>query len=113
MANICEAFVPESFWRKSYNLSSGPGYRLTSWELMDLSLGAFGIGLKDLYDADMLALYNFHGHYFSDSDKLDDILHFRCIPAEQYWGGVQDEVRRMAANTGGNRPQADGYLLDV
>lgn len=98
MANICEAFVPESFWRKSYNLSSGPGYRLTSWELMDLSLGAFGIGLKDLYDADMLALYNFHGHYFSDSDKLDDILHFRCIPAEQYWGGVQDEMRRMAAN---------------
>lgn len=98
MANICESFVPESFWRKGYNLSSGPGYRLTSWELIDISLGAFGIGLKDLYDANMLALYNFHGHYFSDSHKLDDILHFRCIPAEQYWGGVRDEMNRMAAN---------------
>lgn len=98
MANICEDWVPESFWRQGYNLSSGAGYRLTNWELMDVSLGAFGIGLKDLFDANMLAQYNFHGHYFTDSDKLDDILHFRCIPAEQYWNGVRDEMRRMAAN---------------
>lgn len=98
MANICEDWVPESFWRKGYNLSSGAGYRLTNWELMDISLGAFGIGLKDLFDANMLAQYNFHGHYFTDSDKLNDILHFRCIPAEQYWGNVRDEMQRMAAN---------------
>lgn len=98
MANICEEWVPESFWRKGYNLSSGAGYRLASWELMDISMGAFGLGLKDLFDLNMLATYNFHGHYFSDSDKLDEILHFRCIPAEQYWGGVKEEMRRMAAN---------------
>ncbi len=98
MANICEDWVPEDFWRKGYNLSSGPGYRLTNWELMDISLGAFGLGLKDLFDANMLAQYNFHGHFFSDSDKLDEILHFRCIPAEQYWGGVRDEMRRMSVN---------------
>ena len=98
MANICENWVPESFWRKGYNLSSGAGYRLAHWELMDISLGAFGLGLKDLYDLNMLAPYNFHGHYFSDSDKLDEILHFRCIPAEHYWNGVREEMRRIAAN---------------
>ncbi len=98
MANICEDWVPESFWRKGYNLSSGAGYRLAHWELMDISLGAFGLGLKDLYDLNMLAPYNFHGHYFSDSDKLDEILHFRCIPAEHYWNGVREEMRRIAAN---------------
>lgn len=98
MANICEDWVPEEFWRKGYNLSSGAGYRLATWELMDLNLGAFGLGLKDLFESDMIAQYNFHGHYFSDADKLDEILHFRCIPAEQYWGGVREEMRRMAAN---------------
>ena len=46
----------------------------------------------------MMAQYNFHGHYYTDSDLLDDILHFRCIPADQYWGGVREEMRRMAAN---------------
>ncbi len=98
MANICESWVPESFWRKGYNLSSGEGYRLTCWELMDITLSEFGIGIKDLYDANELPLYNFHGHYFSDSKALDDILHFRCIPGEAYWGGVRDEMHRMKMN---------------
>lgn len=98
MANICEEWVPEEFWRKAYNLSSGAGYRLTTWELMDLNLGAFNMGLKDTMDLTMMAKYNFHGQYYTDSDKLDNLLHFRCIPAEQYWGGVRDEMRRMAAN---------------
>ncbi|MDR1183684.1 MAG: FAD-dependent oxidoreductase [Coriobacteriales bacterium] len=98
MANLCEDWVPEEFWRRAYNLSSGKGYRLTSWELIDLSLGAFGIKFGDVFDPRMLALYNFHGHCYTDADKLDDILHFRCIPAEHYWGGVQMEMSRMAAN---------------
>ena len=98
MANLCEDWVPESFWRKGYNLSSGAGYRTATWELMDINLSAFGITLKDLFDSNMMAQYNFHGHYFSDADQLDEILHFRCIPAEQYWGGVRDEMRRMASN---------------
>ncbi len=46
----------------------------------------------------MMARYNFHGHYFSDVDQLDEILHFRCVPAEQYWGSVRDKMRRIAAN---------------
>ncbi|MDR1573849.1 MAG: FAD-dependent oxidoreductase, partial [Clostridiales Family XIII bacterium] len=98
MANLCEDWVPESFWRKAYNLSSGRGYRLAAWELTDLMLGAFGIRFGDVNDPRMLALYNFHGHYYTDADKLDEILHFRCIPAEQYWGGVRAEMERMAAN---------------
>ncbi|MCF0113995.1 MAG: FAD-dependent oxidoreductase, partial [Erysipelotrichaceae bacterium] len=98
MANICEDWVPESFWRKAYNLSSGPEYRLATWELMDITLSPFGIGLRDLYEDRMMAEYNFHGHYFSDSKLLDDILHFRCIPGKLYWGGVTYEMQRMAAN---------------
>lgn len=98
MANICEDWVPESFWRKGYNLSSGEGYRLTCWELMDIELYGLGISIKDLYDANELPLYNFHGHYFSDGDKLNEILHFRCISAEAYWDGVREEMRRMKAN---------------
>ncbi len=98
MANLCEDWVPESFWRKGYNLSSGKEYRLATWELMDINLKPFGMGIKDVMDVKMMAPYNFHGHYFSDGDKLDDILHFRCIPGSAYWAGVTDEMRRMAAN---------------
>ncbi len=98
MANVCEDWVPESFWRKAYNLSSGKDYRLACWEQLELEAGAFGYNIKNLYDADALPLYNFHGQYFSDADALDEILHFRCIPGEQYWGTVREESERMAAN---------------
>ncbi len=98
MANLCEEWVPEEFWRKAYNLSSGKGYRLTAWELSNMMLDPFGIKYADIYDTEMVAQYNFHGHYYTDSDRLDEILHFRCIPAEQYWGGVKQEMELMAAN---------------
>ncbi len=98
MANLCEDWVPETFWRKAYNLSSGEGYRLATWELTNMLMEPFGIEFKDIMDCSMMAPYNFHGHYFTDSKLLDDILHFRVIPAEAYWGGVKDEMRRMAAN---------------
>lgn len=98
MANLCEDWVAEDFWRKAYNLSSGKGYRLTCWELTNMMLEPFGINYKELFDAPMIAQYNFHGHYYTDADRLDDMLHFRCIDAQQYWGGVKEEMRLMAAN---------------
>ncbi|MBQ0065925.1 MAG: FAD-dependent oxidoreductase [Firmicutes bacterium] len=98
MANICEDWVPESFWRKAYNLSSGPDYRLTCWELTGMMMEPFGLSIKDLYDPEVMPLYNFHGHYYTDSKDLDDILHFRCIPGQYYWAGVKNEMERMAAN---------------
>jgi len=98
MANICEEWVPESFWRKGYNLSSGPEYRLATWELSNMLMAPFGMTIKDQYDADAMPFYNFHGHYFSDSYKLDEILHFRCIPGKQYWAAAVDEMKRMKDN---------------
>lgn len=98
MANLCEDWVPESFWRRAYNLSSGKGYRLATWELMNLTMEPLGISFKEIFDPKMVATYNFHGQYYLDGDVLNDYLHFRVIPAEQYWGGVRDEMRRMAAN---------------
>ncbi|MDO4467527.1 MAG: FAD-dependent oxidoreductase [Bacillota bacterium] len=98
MANLCEDWVPESFWRKAYNLSSGEKYRLTTWELMDINLDTFDIHLKDLFDLNRIAKYNFHGQYYSDSKDLDDILHFRCIDGDLYWEGVREEMRRMKRN---------------
>ena len=50
MANICEDWVPESFWRKAYNLSSGKGWRLTCWELTNISVKGMGLTFADIND---------------------------------------------------------------
>ena len=98
MANICEDWVPESFWRKAYNLSSGKGWRFTCWEFTDLCLAGMGLTFADTQDPRRMAQYNFHGHYFSDSDLLDNILHFRCIDPKTYQQGIVNAMKEMMAN---------------
>ena len=98
MANLCEDWVDESFWRKAYNLSSGKDYRFATWELAGMSLEPMGIKYEDIYDPQDVAHFNFHGHYYTDSDKLEEQLHFRQIPGDIYWGAVKAEMERMMAN---------------
>lgn len=98
MANLCEDWVDESFWRKAYNLSSGKEYRLTTWENFAINCDPMGIKYEEVYDPKDLARFNFHGHYYTDSDKLDEYLHFRQIPASVYWGSVSGEIERMMKN---------------
>ena len=98
MANLCEDWVDESFWRKAYNLSSGKEYRLATWELSDIMLKPMGLSFAETTDPQMQARFNFHGQYYTDSDLLDQYLHFRCIPAQYYWAGVSGEIERMMKN---------------
>ena len=44
------------------------------------------------------ALYNFHGHYYTDSDLLDDILHFRVIPLKLPRAEATAEMEAMMKN---------------
>ena len=98
MANICESWVPESFWRKAYNLSSGKGWRFTCWEFTNLMMEGMGMTFADTQDPRRMAQYNFHGHYFSDADALNDILHFRCIDPKTYQQGIVDSMKAMMQN---------------
>ncbi|MDR3284253.1 MAG: FAD-dependent oxidoreductase [Treponema sp.] len=98
MANICEDWVDESFWRRSYNLSSGAAYRFTTWEFANLLMGPMGINFKDVYDPRQMALFNFHGQWYTDTDELDKQLHFRVIEPSAYWAGVKGEIEALMAN---------------
>ena len=98
MANLCEDWVPESSWRKAYNLSSGKSYRKTTWEFMNLNLEPMGFKFEEVYPPEMMARFNFHGQYYTDADVLENYLHFRCIPGDQYWAGVKAEMERMMKN---------------
>ena len=60
MANLCEDWVDESFWRKAYNLSSGKEFRKTTWEFMNLNLNPMGYNFEDIYEPQQMARFNFH-----------------------------------------------------
>ncbi len=85
MANVCESNIPDSFWRCCYNIGGGEKWRLTYWEFMQKVLAPIKLRFQDCFDSRDLALYNFHGQWFTDSDLLDDITHFRSLSPDEYF----------------------------
>lgn len=96
-AKVCNDMVPEEFWRRFYNISSGPEYRLTNYEFEQFLLEAIGIkgenNVKELFDPNWFILQNFHGQWYTDADELEKYLHFRNnVPVKEYFN-------RLAKNT--------------
>lgn len=78
LANICEEDVPEGFWNRFYNISSGPSYRLTNYEFESKLLKAISCPPPEkIFEPNWFALRNFHGHWYTDADALENYLHFR------------------------------------
>ncbi|MDE6298104.1 MAG: NAD(P)-dependent oxidoreductase, partial [Muribaculaceae bacterium] len=87
MCGICRDTVPESFWRNFYNIGSGKAFRLTNYEFEKLLLDALGCPPPEkVFEPGWFATRNFHGHWYEDSDKLNEIIPFReSITAEDYF----------------------------
>lgn len=93
MAAMCNDDIPDSFWRNFYNIGSGASYRLTNYEFECLILKAVGSPPPEkIFEPWWFALRNFHGCWFADSDRLEQLFHFRGnIPAERY---IREMVRK-------------------
>ncbi len=90
LANLCEDWVRDDFWRNFYNISSGASYRITNYELECLLLKTISCPAPEkIFNPEWFVLRNFHGQWYTDSDKLEEHLHFRDnIPLEKYFSDV-------------------------
>lgn len=77
LRNICAINLPQSFWNNTYNIGGGDGCRFTSYQFYQKIYHMMGVNIQDLEQPNHFALRNFHGHYFYDSDKLNNYLDFR------------------------------------
>lgn len=94
LAQVCEDWVPESFWNKAYNISSGEQYRMTNYEFETRLLNGLGLpGPEKVFRPEWFALKNFHGMWYTDADKLDEILHFRAnVPVDEYFATMKSKL---------------------
>ena len=89
-ANTCEDGVPDSFWRGFYNIGGGAAMRLVNHEFAGIMTSAMGAGdWRQSYQPNWFATRNFHGQWYSDSDRLETLIPFRS----ENW---DDFVRSMA-----------------
>ncbi len=77
LKNVCED-LPEEFWGHIYNIGGGEKNRISAYEMARSIFEIMGVTkLEYTMNANWFATRNFHGHYYLDSDKLEDYLHFR------------------------------------
>ena len=80
MANLCASFdsLPTDFWRKFYNIGSGELFRLDNYNFETRLLSAISCPPPEkVFRTNWFASRNFHGAWFSDSDRLERIIPFR------------------------------------
>lgn len=94
MLRVCEDDVPEEFWNKFYHIGSGADYRLSNYEFISLIMKAIKCPPPEkIFEPSWFATRNFHGVWFVDSDKLEEMLHFRDnIPVEDYFDGMASKA---------------------
>lgn len=94
LAQICEDWVPEEFWNRAYNISSGEQYRMTNYEFETRLLNGLGLpGPEKVFEPQWFALKNFHGMWYTDADDLENYLHFRSYtPVDEYFATMKSKL---------------------
>lgn len=95
MANVCEDWIPDTFWRKCYNIGGGMRWRYTNWQFIERMLHPLNIRFQQLFNANDLALYNFHGQWYTDSDELDAITHYRSDDPDAFFAKETRMIQRI------------------
>lgn len=87
LERVCRPDVPEEFWKNYYNIGSGKEYRLNNYEFEVLLLDAIGCPRPEkIFNTNWFTTRNFHGMWYIDGDKLEDMLHFRAnVPVKEYF----------------------------
>jgi nucleoside-diphosphate-sugar epimerase len=89
LANICDQDVSKEIWGNCFNIGGGESFRLTAYQFMSKLFGLIDIEIEDIYQSKMFALKNFHGQYYLDSDKLEQLIPFRT----QSFDDVLEELK--------------------
>ena len=97
LERVCRDSVPDDFWNRFYNISSGPQYRMTNYDFETRVLKAVYCPKPEkIFDANWFALKNFHGQYYLDADILEHYLHFRAnIPLDDYFQQMSDSLPKI------------------
>ncbi|HPR97021.1 MAG TPA: NAD(P)-dependent oxidoreductase [Thermotogota bacterium] len=97
MANVCEDRIPDYFWRNVYNIGGGERWRWTYAEFIRRYFAAYNVRIEEILDPKDLALFNFHGQWFTDSDRLNDITRFRFVDPDRYFARQTETINASLA----------------
>lgn len=84
---IAEGNEKSDFWNKIYNIGGGPACRQTGFETYEGGFGLIGGSAKKIFEPRWHNQRNFHCFWFSDSQILEELFHFRSETCDDFWKG--------------------------
>ena len=78
----------DNFWKHCFNIGGGTKGRATGSETFDLGFKMIGASTKQFFDPNYNATRNFHGVFYSDSYKLEELFHFQEDSVVGFWDDV-------------------------
>ncbi|MDL2235141.1 NAD(P)-dependent oxidoreductase [Christensenellaceae bacterium OttesenSCG-928-L17] len=115
LRNLCtkerQGTLGSEFWGHIFNIGGGESCRVSTYHMYKRLFGELGITkLSNVLDSKWYATRNFHGHYYLDSDKLNDILEFRHDSMQYFYdaylkklGGTATAARIFTKLPGGQK----------
>ncbi len=92
-AYTAEKTLDDSFWGHIYNIGGGESCRVSTRQMYEMMYREMGFTTLDtLINPKDYATRNFHGHYYEDSDKLEEFLHFRKDSMQWYVDAFLEQV---------------------
>ena len=78
-----------NFGKRVYNIGGGEKYRTTGFEFFNMGFDMIGGSVEKFMKPNWQATRNFHCMWFSDSDELEEMFHFRSGSLERFWSDVK------------------------
>ncbi|MGR0218686.1 NAD-dependent epimerase/dehydratase family protein [Agromyces sp. ZXT2-6] len=112
LANLCERDVPDELWGGIYDIGGGDGWRLTNWQLQTAIGGAMGVrDIRRWYDRNWFATRNFHGQWYADSDRLEELVPYRQDAFDAALGRAIDAAPPSVRSAGRVPPSIVKHLV--
>jgi len=83
----------EDFWKRVYDIGGGKETRETGYETFEAGFGLIGGSVESFFRPNWNLTKNFHCMWFSDSDLLEDMFHFRRQSCDDFWRGYAKRHR--------------------
>ncbi len=86
-AFVCAIDFLKNINKKTYNVSGGEKFRSTYRDYLITIFKNYGLSIRYL-STWLLAEKNYRGGFYTDGDKLDDLLHFRSKNLDVYYNSL-------------------------
>lgn len=87
--DIEENDLDKIFWRRVFNIGAKKENRITGYTTLSDGFKLMGGNTKKMFNPDFNATRNFHGMWFYDGDKLEELFHYQKDTCKDYWARMK------------------------